>query len=404
MLSQNAHMRTFLATTICLLCLASFQVQAQLDKKEFKAYKKSVKLFEKEKYSDAIEKLEPVVLAHNEESKLWNVLVHYYETRYYKAPTLNFSVKVEGGDSEEAALLQDLMSKALNAPETEYYDVMKRATASCPDLFMTSVKLRKEYIDPLYPVDTDISSDAKSTYLKAEEAFIKQDFETAVELYQSALEKDHNFYGAHLYWGDSYYAQKKYSMASPIFKELADKNPDLLEPQKYLVDALAGQEKWVETYDACIKAIMVYPDASMFAKLGDVSEAIGKEFDRHWMARVFLPNVMGQDQDEIDHPDWKYYREAKALIAPFCDDHGIVIKDNNLTESDYMETFCWEYMLEKAAKGDEFATARSMKEKGLLDFYVLICLSHVDVYHQVKHLNTTRKQEVVKFFNTKLVK
>lgn len=366
--------------------------------------KKSVKLFEKEKYREAIEKLEPIVLSHHQESKLWDLLIHYYETRYIKMPDLDFRIEVNGGDAAENELLKDIMSKALNAPETEYYDVMKRATASCPDLFLTSVKLRKLYVDPLYPVDVDIEKEAIEVYNKAEDAFMSQDYETAIELYQKAMELDHDFYSAHLYWGDSYYAQKKFEMASPIFKELADKNPDLHEPQKYYSDALAGSGKYVEAYDACIKSLMVYPDANMFMKLGSICESIGKEFDRHWMPRIFLPNMMGQDQDEIDHPDWQYYREAKELIAPFCDDYGVVVKDNDLTKSSYMETFCWEYMLEKAAKGDEFTTARSMQEKGLLDFYVLICLAHVDLYRQMKHLNTTRKHEVVDFFQTELVK
>ncbi|MFT5513641.1 MAG: tetratricopeptide (TPR) repeat protein, partial [Bacteroidia bacterium] len=286
-------------------------------------------------------------------------------------------------------------------------DALNEATLYCNDLKLESAMriMRTEFVDKKYPVDTNITEDAKEVYKEAEQSFWAKNYNEAAGLYAESVDLDSTYYKARLYLGDSYYHLEEYSRAAPIFNECAERFPNLLEPQKYYADALEGMEQWEKALDAAIEGLLRFPEVGMFSRCSDYAEKMGKEFEQEWIPKQCPVNV-ATDTVEIEtmnleqYPEyWEYYVEAKGKIARYTDKDGM-LSTNSLTDYMTLEAYCWDHMLERADKDiEELAFARKMKAAGYLEPYVLISLFHYDLFDQYKAYIAGHKTEAEAFLH-----
>lgn len=413
------HMKRFTLVILSLTLFAVSPLSAQLNKKEIKTYQKSVRMYEKKKYDKANELIDRVIEDHRYESLLWRAKIQYCYQDYVENgmkfnlfPGGNISVEVKGEDNDAAAklLAQSLRSFLMEAPSKRNLRFcLREATRYCNDanLDQGNIILRSVFIDTRFKVDTGISEKALDYFYDAQDKFVEKDFNRAAELYHKALQEEPDFYKARLYRGDCYYALKEYKRAAPIFHEASDRFPDLLEPQKYYIDALMGMDEWEKGVEASIEGVLRFPVYDMFDRLETCAGYTGKSFDQKWMPRACEVNKVGGrgefdriSSDTLYPSYWKYYKEALKNVEQFADERG-VLEPNSVTEYLTVEGYAWDYMLENAEEGIEaLATAREMREKGMLEPYVLISLFHYDLFDQFKHYTKHKKAEAQQYLRS----
>ena len=387
-----------------LLALLTIETFAQSVVKNDKKYQKAVAYYQDDKVDKAIETLQPLLKTYENESDIWDAAMAFYFKRYqkqYKKEQTeltdqlmkSLSGKKKGGDIviNITNLSQDYLS--------DYINVCYKATLKTNNA-TASMYLRKFLVDP--QVDTAVSKEAKELFNQAETSFQKQDYGNALKFYEQAIEKQPDYYQATLYKGDAYYFLKEYNDALIYFKKASAIHPDLLEPRKYITDAYGKSGKWEEAADACIDAIIVYPDESMFVKLEDIAERLNKKFDRHWMSRDFVNKASSKQQASATEP-WKYYAEAKTKISPFCDSTGVISSNNALTKQKFLEVYSWEELL-KNTSDPKFDFAKQMQKEGYLDCYVFISLFHYGVYDQYKTFSKENKDRIRKYLREYVMK
>jgi tetratricopeptide (TPR) repeat protein len=396
-------MKKFILLLLSLFLFAgSFSQEDVFTKEEHAKMKKVKKLYEKKKYSDAITLLEPIVLDHKKNKALWENLCLCYSRQYHEFRGLgNFTISVDSGTNPETAkMLTDLFSGGLF--RNEYINCMRRATLMCGGLEMIGAELRAMVIDSRFRVDTGISEAARKNFNKAETCFAQQDYTNAAKYYNKALKTDPDYYKAYLYLGDSYYQNGEFEEAEDIFQECADTFPCLLEPIKYYYDAVYHQKDYKKAYDIALRALFVCPDIGMLEKFDRVCSDLGMKFKQHWMSRTNLPNKPSGNNSEIETAPWKYYREAYDLVREYVDTVTGILRPNSVTKARYLEEYCWSYMLEKTDKS-KFEFARKMKDKGMLDCYVLFSLFHVDLYDQYTDLVKNNSAKLKKYIEEELI-
>lgn len=391
-------MKNFPRAIILILCaLLTVESFAQSVVKNDKKYQKAVSYYQDDKVDKAIETLQPLLKTYENEIDIWDAAMAFYFKRYQKQY------------KKEQTELTDQLMKSLSGKKkggeivinfsnlsqgylSDYINVCYKATLKTPNS-NASMYLRKFLVDP--EVDTAVSKEAKDLFNQAETSFEKQDYGNSLKLYEEAIGKQPDYYQATLYKGDAYYFLKEYNDALIYFKKAADIHPDLLEPRKYITDAYGKLGKWEEAADACIDAIIVYPDENMFVKLEDIAERLNKKFERHWMSRDFVNKANSQQQVAAPEP-WKFYAEAKNKILPFCDSTGVIASNNNLTKQKFLEAYCWEELL-KNSSDPKFDFARQMQKEGYLDCYVFISLFHYGIYDQYKSFSKDNKDRIRKY-------
>ena len=164
----------------------------------------------------------------------------------------------------------------------------------------------------------------------------------------------------------------------------------MLEPRKYLIDALTNTREYERAYSACIDALAIYPDLVLCYSLEGSARKAGIKCDLNWIARDVLPNstqnlITGKDDIGFPMPKnspWAHYTAALAKVKSYCNKKGI-LSDNPVTKDKYLEVYSWEQMLDKS-KDPQFDFARKMRDKGFLDCYVFISCFHYDVYEQYR--------------------
>lgn len=374
---------------------------SDLNGQENKDMVKVNKYFEKKKYAEAIDLLEPIVLSHKKNKDYWTTLCRLYAAKY-NASKLNFTVTTDSKDAESSKLINELMSLMNGAGEhKEYINIMRKATLLCGNLEIVGAMLRVEVIDSRYAVDTNISEKGKKNFKMAETYFSQRDMMNAIKYYKKALDADPDYYKAYLYLGDAYYLNKEYEEAETIFQECSDSFPDLVEPIKYYYDVMYMQGEYKKAYELALRGLMVCPDIGMQLKFDAVCTQLDKSYKQHWMSRNYFPNKIKGRNSEIESEPWKYYRDALDSIRPYADTLTGLLRPNPLTKTKYPEEYCWSYMLEKSESKFEFA--RQMKAKGMLDCYVLFSLFHVDIYDQFKDLSKCNPQKLKKYIEEELV-
>ena len=387
-------MKKYLFTLICFLLFSVSFSQGN------PKVKKAIKIFNSGKFDKGIKKMQKVT-DKDPRYENWDMLVRMYKERYsiMKQKSTDdlmnalLSVSTKKGDqtiyySDASTYFVELINKSREATRLSVSPV-------------ASQYLRSYLID--YETDTSVSKEAKEKFQEGENFFIQKDFENAKESYLSALKINPGYYKALIYLGDSYWYLKDMDSAVYCFEKGVEIHNDLLEPRKYIVDALGYSKQYSRAKRECIDGICVYPDNSMFMKYEGLAKRTGKTFDRKWIPRLSEVNSLKQEEEESENSAWKVYQKAENEIAPYCDSNGLIVKANELTKSKYMEVYCWEKMLEnKQFTSIDFKFAKKMKEEGYLNCYVFISLFHNDLYPQFKHFSKNNKSKIEKYMAEKL--
>ncbi len=370
------------------------------------------KLLKENKVEKADKKLAKLLDKNPSYGQGWDLMsrIKYFQWESGReTPTLmsgRVKVEVESGADEEAlenakkleALLNGITLS--NTPYNVYIDKMREGALKSNNAFVCSMNLRKEKIKDTE--DSDVNEEAKALYDEGEKLFFQKKYEEAALKYKRAIDAYPNYYKAKLYLGDAYYFLGLYPEAIEILKEVKKDYPDKLEPRKYLVDAYHKEG----LYESCLKeaqeSFVVYPDLSMHGKLRDAATLNNKELKETWIPRGCFPNTVNNEfwnelKLEKNSP-WNYYKSAKSVIKEFCDENGIISKENELTESKYLEVFSWEKMLSKT-DSNKFKFAKEMKELGYLDCYVFITCFHPDIYEQYHHFAKNNEDKIIEYLD-----
>ncbi len=378
--------KTLLVLGVMLLSLPSIGQSSKADLKDEKAIDKCWKTFHSKGYDKGIEKLEKY-MAKQTFSSFYAyeslVSMEYQNYMYYQNlfGDVNMTTTDENGDSS-VVNLQDLMVSLFRG---HFIAVCRKSTIESTSP-TADMYLRKYLVD--FEPDSLVSEKAKSYYDEAEQFFGKEDYELADLNYRKAIREDSTYYLAYLYLGDSFWAREKYDSAMVYYTIARDLQPNLLEPRLYIVDALSEQGLFYRAKKEAIAALTVYPGYNLKYKLQRILNKENKWMNEHRIIRTFYPNDITNDEQSLllNNPIWKDYRAAKEDVKKYCDSTGI-IEPNGEYQDRYLEVYSVRRMLEKHPNDlpEELHFADKMREAGLLEPYVLICLFHVDIYDQFKH-------------------
>ena len=387
--------------TLLLLLVSTFNMSyTQITKKESKTIEKSINLYQDKKYDKAIDRLAPVLQTHKNNNKLWEINIEIYYQNYLETynsmnSLISFFKETEINNEDGSKSKLTITSNG-NFGFDDFIYQCSKSTRLIENITTSNVYLRN------YLIDTAISKDAKDAFTSAEIEFQKRNFSKAIELYNKSLEYEPSYYKASMYLGDCHWADGRPAKAIEYFKEAIEKQPTLLEPRKYLTDAYIDLEELDKALASCIEGIIVFPDSDMFRRVGDICYKKGMKFNRKWMPRDLDLNEIGLEQSIVSMTPWNFYREAKSKIEPFCDDNGVIIKENGLTKQHYMETYCWEHMLANT-KDEQFNFARKAMNGGYLDCFTLVSLYHISLHKQFKHFAKNNGSKIKDYFSLMLV-
>src|SRR6218665_2493739 len=401
------------------LLISSFAVQAQSGKLD-KKIEKVNNLVDKGKYSDADEALEKILDENPEYGDGWDYLarIRYQEYKDSKnADGLmggNFTItttdkdgkKTDGNDSLSKQLMELLTSiKPSKVAYNKYKYTLRLANIKTDDSYNNSSLLRIYFVDK--PVDTAVGKKALKYFNNAEEEFSKKNYAEAAKLYKRAIDEQPDFYKAALYMGDCFYFLKNYADAITSFKVAIDRFPTQLEPRKYLVDAYAKEKLYAKALDECIAAMKVYPDRTIMNKMDDAAYLNNKKLDIKCTPRAVFPNsTTAADQDRNAYKPkeelkatgaWGYYQDEIGRMKNNCDEKGIIVNPNSLTQSRYLEVYSWEEML-KNSTDPTLDEARRMQKDGYLDCYVMITCFHFDFYDQYLDFVAKNASRITDYF------
>jgi tetratricopeptide (TPR) repeat protein len=114
------------------------------------------------------------------------------------------------------------------------------------------------------PVDGGVEPPASNALVQAmmrdgEAAFVKGDFDSALDLYAQALAIDPKLYEAPLFTGDVYYKKKDYDQASQWFARAVAIDPNRETAYRYWGDNLGAQGRWKEAEEQYISGVIAEP-------------------------------------------------------------------------------------------------------------------------------------------------
>ena len=329
----------------------------------------------------------------------WEVLVNMYHYRWKDAldPSArlakqlmeNITMKNHVMEVRDAAkCYRDLVNGCLEA------SLYSRST-------IANYTLRAAIVD--HHPDTTRTAAAKESMEKAEDAFAEKNYAAAMGHYRDMLRESPKDYQATLYIGDCHYYLEALDSAAYYFGKAVAMEPELMEPRKYLVDALGHGGRTEEALEQAFYTFRIYPDESMFLKTRDLFKRQKRGFDRHWVLRPGPVNLMGVENQTALKGVWKEYRAAKAELAPYCDENGVVVKEGAPAGAKYLEVYSWQRMLEKGGKlPEEMQFAKRMLDAGDLDLYVFLCVFHHGFYDQYKSFIAANGARVAPFISTRL--
>lgn len=412
---KTKHISTALLAVFvfCTGFFANAQQQDYLTKKEIKTYDKSVKYYKKAQkssgdkmyanYDKAIATLQPVLTMHLKNEDVWTTMIEYYYSRYsakaYIVELLQYLVEYglkNAKTAEEKASYQNMKidTTVMHEYKMALLDMCRQATFHCENQEYASIYIRLLMIEE--KTNPDIDDDAIDKFNQAEDEYTKQNYLGAAKLYKEAYKLDSNYYRAVIKCGLSYSKNGDYDNSIPWFEKAVKMRPKKLEPRKYLVDVYSEQRKDQKSFDECVNAMLVHPEVGMFIRMETIAKHLGKTYNRHWMTRDYEPNK--NLQVSSDSP-WKYYYDAKKNISQYCDENGVITKENSLTKQKYTEAYCWEYMIQNSSDS-RFSFAKKMMDAGYLDCYVLVSMYHINLNGQYMHLAQNDPEKVKKYIST----
>jgi tetratricopeptide (TPR) repeat protein len=365
-----------------------------------KKVEKAVKIFNSGKIDKAIPIMEKIVEKESSDDN-WNTLINMYYYRYeYAKENATNAVVVAIGQSMGA----NMKHKDYTSSNKCFNDlILKCREASLYSQSTRASQLIRNYLVDYTP-DTTISEEAKKEFETGEEYFGKKDYSNSKIHYQNALSIKPDYYKATIYLGDSYWYLNNMDSAIHYFRKGIEMNPDLLEPRKYLVDALGYSKKNEEAKKECIDAIYIYPDQSMLMKYSNLLEREDKKINKHWAKRGCEINSIGWTETKTKDPIWSIYQKAENRIKEYCDSNGVIVKSNTLTKAKYLEVYSWETMLNSSTElSNEMKFAREMADKGFLDCYIFISVFHYDLYGQYADFVKENKERIKTYIETYLI-
>jgi len=395
--NMKLKLKTLVVLGLMLIASVSIGQSEKEDAKDEKAIDKCWKTFHSKGAAKGIEKLEKH-MAKQTFSSFYAyeslVSMEYQNYVYYESLfggiTVTTTSSDDGEDDGDSTVInfQDLMVAIFRS---HFISVCRESTIASTSP-TGDMYLRKYLVD--YEPDSLVSEKAKSYYDEAEQFFGKEDYELADLNYRKAIREDSTYYKAYLYLGDSFWAREKYDSATVYYTIARDLQPNLLEPRLYIVDALSEQGLFYRAKKEAIAALTVYPGYNLKYKLQRILYKENKWMNEHRIIRNFYPNDINNDEQDmlLNNPIWKDYRAAKDDVKKYCDSLGI-IEPNGEFEDRYLEVYSMRRMLEKHPNDlpEELHFADKMREEGLLEPYVLICLFHVDIYDQFKDYMSTEE-------------
>jgi tetratricopeptide (TPR) repeat protein len=376
---ENHHLMKYLFLFFALFLFTPGFTQ------DVKKINKVIKVFDKDK-EKGLEKMRKLMSKEDYPTlTAYEVLVKMefldFEARYALFDRMTMTVESNGAEKQENvdSSFQLLISEAKIGAENHFLNVCRRSTVES-NSYTADVYLRIFLID--YSPDTAISEEGLDFFANGEEYFVNEKYELAELEYRKALDSDPNYFKAILYLGDSFWAREMPDSAIYFYEVAKNMHPNLLEPRKYIVDALTNQGLYYRAKKECLKAFCVYPGFDMKQKFQNILSVENKWMNDHRFIRYFYPNDINYEQGDLPGM-WSDYRAAKDKVSKYCDDNGI-IEENGLTDEKYLEVYSLQYLLEENQNDlpEYLEFAWKMKEEGYLEPYVFISLFHVDIYPQ----------------------
>ncbi len=395
-----------------LVGLVSFgQTDKEVEKDE-KKINKCIKVFNKD-FDKGIDKLSKYMdkqlekrLAAFPSLTAYETLVKMEHLKYMRDKELfeGIEITVEGDDEELDSSMVALLESFKNFPFNYFMDVCRRATIES-ESFTADLYLRKYLVD--YDPDSLVSDEALEFFEEAEKFFFDEDYELAELNYRKAIDADSTYYMAYLYLGDSFWAREDYDSAIVYYNKAKFMHPILLEPRKFIVDALIEQGLYYRAKKECLESFTVYPGFGMKLRLQKILYVEDKYMHSHRFIRYFYPNDMANDEQRSLRGIWGTYRKSKYKISKYCSDDGI-IEENGETDDRYLEVYSIRRMLNEneddLPRYMEFA--QEMNEEGYLEPYVFISLFHIDIYPQFKDYMSVEenREKSIEFVEEYLIK
>lgn len=356
----------------------------------------------------------------------WDLLANIDFMRYEKANYFVFSnqfmmsePKKDGNstDNSEDSIKRSLIPIIINASPSivAYQNFMyrvRKATLLSNEAYNSSSYIRMRNIPEL--VQFQKSKSAAKQFDTAALAMHNENYTSAINYFKKALLSDDSFYTVYMGLAQAYCLSHDTISACKTLEIVKSMFPKEFKPQMQLVELYEKTESINKVLETAIDAVSVYPDLLIMKKIEFWINAANKKLDIEWTPRLVFPNtivanLIMSEMEMVDRNEefdirgcWKFYRKAKDLISPFCNDYGKIVKSNSLTQSKYLEVFSWEEMLKKSTD-PKLNQARKMQQMNFLDCYVLLTCFHFDIYDQYEDFVANNKEKISEYFRTFIV-
>ncbi|MFK8045611.1 MAG: tetratricopeptide repeat protein [Crocinitomicaceae bacterium] len=389
-------MTKLLAIIILFISVTTAVAQTQ------KQVNKSIKIYNKNS-AKGIAKLEKYIAKAPNfgNDNGWGTLINmeYRQYSFMKEmfDGMKISVENEGNDTTNTISGESIMSSLSESNDDRFIAVCRKAsvmsTTPLADLYIRKIKLD-------YEPDSLISDTAKAFFEEGESFFVKEDFEMAKLNYRKAINVSETYYKAVLYLGDAYWREDNYDSAIFYFSIAKELQPDLIEPRKYLIDALMGKQLWERAKEECLDAFCVYPSYGLKYRYMDILKQENKWMYTKNIKRDFFANNMSDSAQEPLIAPYNAYRNAKNEREGIYNIDGIILSEKQSTDR-YLEVNSWRAFLEKNENNlpPIFRFAAKMNKADYLDCYIFFTFFHYDIYPQFQDFMSTEKnREKMKTF------
>ncbi len=373
---------------------------------EMKSLEKAKNYYNKGKYDQAITTLKKVQQIYFYDNYLWDLRCGYEYDRYNKQFKVDYAKALKAKQKGVPKSDNNLAWAKSTQYRKELIYSCSTASLVCGKQETASMVLHELFIEPL-DVDAEVKKEAKEIFAMAGVEYKVQNYNSAIRFYENALKADSNYFYANYRIGMCYFKDEKFELAVPYFKKAISIQPDMLNPRLKLVSCYMKIKNWPEAYSSCVNGIIAYPDILFFMQLNEIADKLGKNLNRHWMGRDYLPGILTITEQEsvAATSPWSFYRSAKDKIGDYCNDYGVVKKKVDFTEQKYLEVFAWELMLNKTeTEEQEFGFARKMQKEGYLDCFAMVSMYHISFSDQYIDFAKKNPDRIRKYIDTYLVK
>lgn len=391
--------------TLLLYALPGFgQNLTDVQKKEVL---KAVKTFNSGKMQKGIDQAEKLLVKYPDQYKIWNIVIDMYAENFRVqnqkmsnslndmiANAIKESMSEKKSSNESKSLNIDVFQQYLQA-QLQYKNALRRATLTTRNTY-PSLLMRSSFVNDIPSPRKAKQTESIQAFQEAEKLFRNKQYEQSIPFYRIAIEKsDTTFYSAILYLGDAYYMINEYDSAQKYFEYCVKEFPGQIEAPKFLADCYGAQNNFEGAIDACVQALLIYPDQALFYKLEDAAEGLKKIYDDGWIKRGVYPYFPNNPFTNNYPQPWNDYVSYARKAWSQSDSLG-VIKDPSLFDGEkYAEVYAWKMMLEKnRSKFPELTYAANMLSKGYLDCYVFISLFHYDLLPSYRAFVKENKEKI----------